>query len=55
MNGTVMLWLVTLLYGAQAAQYLFDGRAPLALVVVGYVIANLGLIWASLGKGIGGG
>lgn len=46
MGGTVLLWLVTLLYAGQAAVSLWKGQVPHAVIIGGYVIANLGLIWS---------
>ena len=52
MNGTylvvLMLGLVSALYAASVAGYLFAGRPGMALTFAGYVIANIGLIWDAL-------
>ncbi len=42
-----LLWIVAALYGAQAIVFLADGRPAMAVVLGGYVVANIGLIWAS--------
>ena len=43
-----MLVTVTLIYGATAVAYNMGSRPGMALAFVGYVIANLGLIWDAL-------
>lgn len=39
------LWLVTCLYTIQAA-ICVNTQPPQAMIIFGYVIANLGLIWS---------
>lgn len=46
----LMLVSVTLHYGVAALAYNFSGRPGMALAFVGYVIANLGLIWDAAQK-----
>lgn len=46
MSNTALLWIVTLLYIGQAGVSLWHGQPAAAVIVGGYVIANLGLIWA---------
>jgi hypothetical protein len=41
------LWIVTLLYAGQAAIFVAQGKLALGLVLVGYSIANVGLIWGA--------
>lgn len=45
MSGWWPLAAVTVLYLAQAWQYGAALRPPMALVFIGYAIANVGLIW----------
>lgn len=40
------MWLVTALYAVQAGMALYNGQSPQALLISGYVVANLGLIWS---------
>lgn len=42
--NTAALWVVTALYAWQGAVWLRAGQYPDALIVAGYVIANMGLI-----------
>lgn len=42
--NTLCLWLVTLLYAVQGAIWIRAGQYADALIVSGYVIANVGLI-----------
>jgi hypothetical protein len=44
--NTLCLWTVTALYGAQAGISLVAGKPASALIMGGYVLANLGLIWS---------
>ena len=46
MNGAWLLWLVTALYAGQAIVSAVNGQPAHAVIVGGYVIANLGLIWS---------
>jgi hypothetical protein len=43
-----LLVTVSVLYGSAAAAYWFGARPGMALAFVGYVVANLGLIWDAL-------
>jgi hypothetical protein len=43
-----LLITVSLLYGAAAIAYQIGARPGMALAFVGYVIANIGLIWDAL-------
>lgn len=43
--GWLPLAIVTALYLWQAAEYWFRGGHAMALVFLGYALANLGLIW----------
>ena len=36
---------VSIIYGLNAVGYYFNGRPGMMLTFVGYVIANVGLIW----------
>ena len=47
-----MLSLVALIYGATAVAYQFALRPGMAVAFVGYMIANVGLIWDALQQGI---
>lgn len=49
MTATALLWIVTVLYAGQVAVALWHGRPAHALIVGGYTLANLGLIW-SMGR-----
>lgn len=40
------LWIATGLYVAQAGVCVCSGQLPQTLILSGYVIANLGLIWS---------
>lgn len=44
MNTQILLILITALYSFQAISYLVHDNPAKALVIVGYVIANCGLI-----------
>lgn len=44
--GTALLWIVTALYAGQAGVSLWQGQTPHAVIVGGYVLANIGLIWS---------
>lgn len=44
----LMLTTVAIQYGVAAGAYQFSGRPGMALCFVGYIIANLGLIWDAL-------
>ena len=46
MAPTAILWIVTALYAAQAAVCVAKSQAPQALILAGYTVANLGLIWS---------
>ena len=41
----VALTIVTLLYAVAAIDELFNGRPHTALMLAGYTLANIGLIW----------
>lgn len=45
--NAALLWIVTGLYAGQAAIWLGQGRPALALVLAGYTVANVGLIWSA--------
>jgi hypothetical protein len=45
--NTLPIWLATGLYIWQAANFAASGATPMALVFLGYSVANLGLIWAA--------
>ena len=47
MSSTWLIGVVSVLYTGQAAIWLLEGRHGMALVMVGYVIANAGLILAA--------
>ncbi|MGD9769604.1 MAG: hypothetical protein AB7U62_18375 [Pseudolabrys sp.] len=42
--NTALLWIVTLLYAGQGALWLRNGLYADALILGGYVVANVGLI-----------
>jgi hypothetical protein len=44
MSQSALLWIVTLLYAGQAAIWIRAGKLSDALILGGYVIANVGLI-----------
>lgn len=44
--ATVLLWAVTVLYAGQGIIWICSRNYPLAAVMGGYVLANLGLIWS---------
>lgn len=44
MSNTFLLWIVTILYASQGALWIRAGKLSDALIVCGYVIANVGLI-----------
>lgn len=46
MTATWPLWIVTALYLAQGGVAGWHGQYPQALILGGYTIANLGLIWS---------
>lgn len=46
MSSTILLWIVTGLFTCQAVVSLWNGQLPQAMIVSGYVLANLGLIWS---------
>lgn len=38
------LWIVTLIYAGQSAVWIYQGKLAEALILIGYVIAGVGLI-----------
>lgn len=46
MDSTLLLWVVTGLYAVQAGMSITSGHIPQGIMVTGYVVANLGLIWS---------
>ena len=42
--NSICLWIVTLLYASQGAIWIRAGQYADALIVSGYVVANVGLI-----------
>ena len=44
----LMLAVVSVIYAVTAGGYFFASRPGMALAFIGYVIANLGLIWDAL-------
>ena len=44
-----MFTVVALIYAGTAVAYQYAGRPGMMLVFVGYVIANIGLIWDAIG------
>jgi hypothetical protein len=44
---TNLIALVTVIYGATAASFLFDGKLGWAICFSGYALANVGIILAS--------
>ena len=47
----LMLVTVSLIYGGAAIGYLYGARPGMALAFVGYVVANIGLIWDAMDHG----
>lgn len=45
-SNTLLLWIVTILYSAQAGLLVRAGHYAGATILGGYVVANLGLIWS---------
>jgi hypothetical protein len=41
-----ILWAVTVAYFVQAAVLMFTNERPQAVIILGYAIANSGLIWS---------
>ena len=50
----LMLVTVSLIYGGAAVGYLYGARPGMALAFVGYVVANIGLIWDAIQTGTRG-
>lgn len=46
MTNTICLWVVTVLYLAQAAVSYSNNMPAASVIMLGYVVANLGLIWS---------
>ncbi|MCH8113316.1 MAG: hypothetical protein IH905_15410 [Proteobacteria bacterium] len=46
MTNTALLWIVTALYAGQVGVSIWYGQSAHAVIVGGYTIANLGLIWS---------
>jgi len=44
MPDNFLLWIVTIIYAGQAGVSVWQGQAPQAVIIGGYVVANLGLI-----------
>ena len=42
-----LLWFVSALYAVQAIMFLRQGQHALAMVLIGYTVANCGLIWSA--------
>ena len=47
MSEPWLIWLVSALYSVQGVLWLVGGKEALALVMLGYVCANIGLVIAS--------
>lgn len=47
MTEKLLLWIVTALYGVQAIVFFVNGKPSAGLILAGYVVANVGLIWAA--------
>lgn len=45
--ATAPLWAVSVLYAVQVGAFLAAGKPAMALTVTGYVVANIGLLWAA--------
>lgn len=43
----IFLWLVALLHMGQFVMSLKDGQGPLAMTMLGFVIADLGMVWVA--------
>lgn len=46
MSNTLLIWIVTALYVAQAGINWWNGQGPQGTILIGYSLANLGLIWS---------
>ena len=46
MTSQIALWIVSALYLWTAVVAVWHGQWPQAVIVGGYVVANLGLIWS---------
>ena len=46
MSQTFLIWVVTALYSVQAVIAVYGGNHAQALMLAGYTIANVGLIWS---------
>lgn len=44
--SAALLWCVTGIYAVVGIDQAVRGNGPLSMVFAGYVVANLGLIWA---------
>jgi hypothetical protein len=44
--SNILLWLVTALYAGQVGVALWNKEMPQAMILGGYVFANIGLIWS---------
>lgn len=44
MTSPWLIWIVTFLYAGEAGRLLMKGNYDFALILCGYVIANIGLI-----------
>lgn len=44
--STALLWMVTGLYLIQCGVSVHNGQHPQAMILIGYVVANVGLIWS---------
>jgi len=44
--NSLLIWLVTALYTAQAGICFWNGQPPQGTILIGYALANVGLIWS---------
>ena len=48
MSSTILIWIVTVLYAGQVVVSSWNGQYPQAMMVGGYAMANIGLIWSMM-------
>ncbi len=44
--SAIALYIVTILYAAQGIYCAFNSQVPQAVILAGYSLANVGLIWS---------
>lgn len=45
--NVIFLWLVVLLHGGQMIMSTLDKQWPIALMMLGFTVADLGILWAA--------